>query len=524
MRIRPLSYPFIYRCIYGSIAVAALISVSLAAAQEIGNENIRSESGTTAVAIVEEDEPDPEENGRENQIRTGTPVTNIGIRASYDSGTKGDNITNNTRPSIGFTKASNGSITARYRKSGAASWISSGISIATLSTSGTVTLPNLTAGDGDYEVEITQTISSVAGKATYTFTLDTTAPTVYTRNGPLTPESPVNISDGGDVRVTLAANDNFGASTAFSADGTLLAVGAYGNDTFKGAVYLFEDQNGTRSQVLKISDNNGGTGELDIALDGTDFFGASTALSADGTLLAAGASGDDDGNGSNSGSVYLFEKSDEGTWSQTLKISENGGGAGKLNMSLTANDYFGSSASLSADGTVLAVGAFGDGGNKGAVYLFQKSGGTWSQVLKISDNSGGTGELDIPLDGFDHFHNPALSADGTLLAVGAYGDDDGNGNDSGAVYLFEKSNGTWTQILKISENGGGAGKLNISLDGVDSFGSSTVLSADGTLLAVGALGDDDGNGSNSGAAYLFERSGGTWTQTMKTIRKRRRCR
>ena len=512
MNTPTVSHLYIYGIVF---VITAVVSVSIAVAQEIGNENIPQESDTASVAIAEEDEPAPPD-GPENQVQTGTPVTAIGIQAARDSGAD-DNITNHTRPVIEFTKASNGSITARYRKSGAAAWISSGISIATLSTSGTVTLPNLTT-DGDYEVEITQTISSVAGKATYTFTLDTTAPTVYTGQSPFSPESSVKISDGGDTTITLATNDEFGSATALSGDGTLLAVGALGDDdgdgNDSGAVYLFEKQNGTWIQTLKISENGGGAGKLNTELNAYDYFGSATSMSSDGTVLVVGANSTDN----YKGAVYLFEKSG-GSWSQTLKIFDKVGtaGAGELDISLDTFDAFGGSASISSDGTLLAIGASGDddGGNRsnrGAVYLFEKSNGTWSQSLKISDNNGGTGNLDVSLSLSDHFGtSTAISADKTIIAVGAYADDDGDGTNSGAVYLFEKSGGTWTQTLKISENGGGDGKLNVTLDGNDSFGIATALSAVGTVLAVGAFGDN----SRKGAVYLFERSGGTWSQSLK---------
>ena len=502
--------------IYGIVfVITAIVSVSIAVAQEIGNENIPQESDTASVVIAEEDEPAPP-GGPENQVQTGTPVTAIGIHATRDSGAD-DNITNHTRPVIEFTKASNGSITARYRKSGAAAWISSGISIATLSTSGTVTLPNLTT-DGDYEVEITQTISSVAGKATYTFTLDTTAPTVYIREGAFS-KSPTTFSKTGDVPVSsLVLGNSFGSSTAISADGTVLVVGASTTDSSKGAAYVFENNGGTWSQTLKIFDKatTAGAGELDISLNPTGFqvlgsnFGFGVGLSADGTLLAVGAPGENSGKGA----VYLFEKRN-GTWSQILKISDNSGGTGELDISLAANNLFGGDVSFSADGTVLAVGAYGDSAFKGAVYLFEKSGGTWSQTLKIFDKAttAGTGELDVSLTQYNYFGDGvALSADGTLLAAGL----SGSLSNKGAVYLFEKSGGTWSQTLKIFDKAGvaGAGELDISLESSDYFGNGLAFSSQGTLLAVGAHGDDDG-ASDAGAVYLFEKSGGTWSRTLK---------
>ena len=318
----------------------------------------------------------------------------------------------------------------------------------------------------------------------------------------------VGSAGAGEIDITLdqtvqrASGSSFGFGIALSDEGTLLAVGAIGDDSGKGAVYLFEKSNGTWSQSLKISDNSGGTGELDVPMTGTNFFGSQIDFSSDGTLLAIGAYGQN----FYKGAVYLFEKSG-GTWSQSLKISDNSGGTGELDIPLSAYDLFGNGVTLSGDGTLLAASAYGQNSYKGAVYLFEKSGGTWSQSLKISDNNGGAGELDVPLTASDYFgKGVALSADGTLLAVGTYGDGDGAEN-SGAVYIFKKQNNIWTQILKISNNDDGIGKLSVTLAEDNFFGYSTSLSNDNTVFAVGAT----GVGESTGAVYLFSDTATTRT-------------
>ena len=321
-----------------------------------------------------------------------------------------------------------------------------------------------------------------------------------------------NSGGDGELDIDLANGDYFGSSAAL--DGTTLAVGASydddgGTNSDRGAVYLFTKENGIWTQTLKISENGGGAGKVAIDLEDGDFFGSSVAL--DGNTLAVGASGDDDG-GTDRGAVYLFTK-ESGIWTQTLKISDNSGGDGELDIDLDNSDNFGYSAAL--DGTTLAVGALGDddgGSGAGAVYLFTKDGTIWTQTLKISDNSGGDGKVDIDLDADDRFGN-SIALDGTTLAVGALYDDDG-GTNVGAVYLFTKESNIWTQTLKISDNGGGVGKVAIDLDGSDYFGSSVALA--GTTLAVGAPDDDDGGDEGDrGAVYLFTNDGSDWTQTLK---------
>ena len=457
-----------------------------------------------------------------------TPVTDIGIQTASDSGAD-DNITNDTTaPVIEFTNISGATLTAQYRKAAAEgeaepAWITAGVSATATGTAGTATLPNITAGDGEYEVEITQQATGQQARAAvYKFILDTTDPTATVSVSPFFNPGlkPIKFSATGDVRVPTARSDRFGSGTAFSSDGNLFAVGSGNNDGGKGAVYLFENQEGSWTQTLKIFDKATATttGELDVTLNAHDNFGTSVAFNADGTLLAVGADGVGyDNSQSNGGAVYLFEKSAGGTWSQTLKISDNDGGTGKLDVSLTGHNIFGTGVALSDDGTVLAVGAEGEESRGryvvGGVYLFEKSGGTWSQTLLISDNGDGEGRLSVSLHAYNSFgRSVSISADGTVLAVGAVGETRVNGQTQhkGGVYLFEKSGGTWSQSFKIYDVPGtaGANELDIALRDSDYLGDSVALTADGTLLAAGIP------GSGSGIVLLFEKKASGWSRVL----------
>ena len=377
--------------------------------------------------------------------------------------------------------------------------------------------------------------------ATMTST-DTTPPIVFASVAPsLLRGTPTKFSHTGDVAVPLDDGDGFGWSTTLSADGTLLAVGASGDDdggthSSRGAVYLFEKQLSGWRRTHKFSDHTTLTGagdrftteKTDINLDNDDNFGTAVSLSADGTLLAVGASGDDDGGGLK-GAVYLFQKQTDNKWTNTLKISDNAGTAGFFPIALDLGDKFGTAVSLSADGTLLAVGASGDDDgineNKGAVYLFEKSSGAWAKTLEISDNADSAGLLDINLSSWDSFGIAvSLSADGTLLAVGAYQDDDGGASGNrGAAYLFQKSSGAWARTHKFSDHTVATATAtrfttaatDVNLDTGDSFGTAVSLSADGTLLAVGAYNDDDSI-RDTGAVYLFQKQANNkWTNTLK---------
>ena len=123
----------------------------------------------------------------------------------------------------------------------------------------------------------------------------------------------------------------------------------------------------------------------------------------------------------------------------------------------------------------------------------------WTKALKISDNGGGTGLLDIGLNYGDQFGS-SVSYSNNVIVVGASGENAG-GQGRGAVYVFEKdSSGVWTKALKISDNGVGTGLLDVSLNNGDYFGSS-ISYLDDTLV-VGADGVSGGGGIWKGAVYI----------------------
>jgi Flp pilus assembly pilin Flp len=149
-----------------------------------------------------------------------------------------------------------------------------------------------------------------------------------------------------------------------------------------------------------------------------------------------------------------------------------------------ADDASGSSVSLSADGSVVAIGALRNDGNgmfSGHVRVFQNVSGAWVQVG--SDIDGEAAD--------DGSGSVSLSADGSVVAIGALSDQ-GNGVDSGHVRVFQNVSGAWTQV-------------GSDIDGEaadDGSGFSVSLSADGSVVAIGAE-FNDGNGVDSGHVRLF---------------------
>ncbi len=153
----------------------------------------------------------------------------------------------------------------------------------------------------------------------------------------------------------------------------------------------------------------------------------------------------------------------------------------------------GFSVAVSADGNTAIVGDPYDNGEIGAAWLFTQSAGVWTQQ---GPKLVGSGALVNAEQGF----SVALSADGNTAFVGGPYDQDNAGNESGAAWVFTRSAGVWTQQgAKIV----GTGYVGYPLQG---FGVS--LSADGNTALVGGYNDN----SSLGAAWVFTRSGGVWTQ------------
>ena len=218
-------------------------------------------------------------------------------------------------------------------------------------------------------------------------------------------------------------------------------------------------------------------------------FGKSVSINSDATYALVGAIGADD-----FGAAYIFERSGS-TWSQTAKLAQLDG---------EADDNFGISVSISSDGAHAIVGAyFEDGGvasplsNAGAAYYFTRSGSSWTQQQKIVSS-------DLQL-GDEFGHSVSISSDGNYAIVGARREDTG-GSSAGSAYIFTRSGSTWTQQAKIQSS---------EVQANDFLSESLSINSDGTYVILGAPNEDGGAGNpiaNAGAAYVFTRSGSTWTE------------
>jgi hypothetical protein len=282
-----------------------------------------------------------------------------------------------------------------------------------------------------------------------------------------------------------------------------------------GAVYIFTRSGTNWTQQAYIKASN--TGEAE---DG-DQFGYAVTLSGDGNTLAVGAVSEDsaatgingnqaDNSADGAGAVYVFTRSG-GSWAQQAYVKPwNTTARGAL---------FGYSVGLSDDGNTMAVGAYDEDGGRGAIYIFTRNGAAWAQQTRMQASNAERGDsLGCSL---------AISGDGNTVLAGAFDEDspltgiqppDAGANDeakdtsTGAAYVFVRNGTKWTQQAYV--------KATNTRDN-DQFGWALAISRDGNTIAVGSHLEDSGarglngdqrdaSGEDSGAVYIYARSGSTW--------------
>ncbi len=253
-----------------------------------------------------------------------------------------------------------------------------------------------------------------------------------------------------------AANDKFGSSVAISGDYAI--VGAPEVD----AAYIFVRNGGSWTEQQKITASDAAVGDL---------FGHSVSISGDTAIV--GATETD----YSRGSVYIFVRS--GTnWTEQQKITASDRGV---------FDKFGHSVSISGD-TVI-VGALNHGDWAGSAYIFVRSGASWSEQQKIMASDG---------ESWDQFGS-SVSISGGIAVVGTPNDDD----RTGSAYIFVRNGANWAEEQKLIASDSAS---------YDYFGHSVSIS--GNTAIVGAYKNDD-TGRDSGSAYIFARSGASWTEQEK---------
>ena len=256
-----------------------------------------------------------------------------------------------------------------------------------------------------------------------------------------------------------SVSDEFGHAVAI--DGATAVIGSHRDDDLasnSGAVYVFDTVTG--QEIAKL-----------VADDGAaqDRFG--TAVDIDGDTLVVGnfLGGADD-----AGSAYVFHY-DGSAWTQQAKLTRG---------DAAANDWFGASVAISGD--TVVVGAYLDdhagGTDAGSVYVFQRSGATWTQQAKLTAASGRFGvSVDIIGD--------------TVVCGAPFG-------FPGTVFVFERTGTSWAEIAQLT--------IPPPVIAGDLFGSAVAINDGGNRIVVGATRDPIA-GQETGAGFLYQRVGGTWT-------------
>jgi FG-GAP repeat len=263
-----------------------------------------------------------------------------------------------------------------------------------------------------------------------------------------------------------AFGDSFGRSVALSGEIALVSALSDEKGNNSGSVYAFASAGGSWTEQDKFLPSG-------VSAIGDDF-GRSVSLFGDTALV--GAKRDT----WQVGSAYVFVRSGS-VWSMQQELMASDG---------QANDNFGWSVSLYGDTALVGAWADNDMGNaSGSAYVFVRDGNTWTEQQKLTASDGATTD----------FFGFSLSVYGDTALVGAVRDD----GYVGSAYVFVRTDTTWSEQQKLTASDGATG---------DEFGQSVSLHGDVALVA--AHGDDD-MGSNSGAAYVFVRSGNAWSEQQK---------
>ena len=261
----------------------------------------------------------------------------------------------------------------------------------------------------------------------------------------------------------------FGGSVAMSGDTAIF--GSHGIGYKRGAAYVFVRGPDVWTEQQKL------TAPDAAALDE---FGHAVAI--DGDTAVVGSLMSDHSLLTDPGSAYVFTRS--GTvWSlEQMLIADVP----------ASYDHFGYKVAISGDTAVVSAIQHD---TTGAAYVFTRSGTTWTQVQKLT----GSGGADDANFGF------SVDLSGDTLVIGSTGTDHSGIVNAGAAYVFTESGGVWSEQQKLVATDAAEG---------DSFGAATQA---GDTILVGAQNADVDGVENAGAAYLFTRSGGTWTEQQKLV-------
>jgi FG-GAP repeat protein len=217
-----------------------------------------------------------------------------------------------------------------------------------------------------------------------------------------------------------------------------------------------------------------------------DEFGNAVAIS--GTVAVVGAWKANE-KGLDSGAAYVYTRLGS-AWNQQAKLVAPDGAAG---------DAFGWSVAVSGDTVVIGAHLDDDKGlDSGSAYIFTRAASIWSLQKKLVAADGAT---------LDHFgHSVAIT--GLTAVIGARDDDSATKTDSGSAYVFTRSGATWSQQSKLTASDAGAG---------DGFGHAVAIAGETVIVGAPADNIDPTPATDKGSAYVFTRSGTSWSQQKKLV-------
>jgi hypothetical protein len=364
-------------------------------------------------------------------------------------------------------------------------------------------------GSGWYNVALfnaTPTLS-ISPSGAVSLAVDGSTPTVITLTGTDSDNADANLtytveSDGSFSNIATISQDSsvftitpLAEDSATPGSSTLtfkVSDGiSFGSGTKTFSLTFGPDWSATPTEsIIRASDGQAGD-----QFGGLADNGVSISDDGDYAIVSAPKAQTAAGSPNTAGAAYIFSRSGS-TWTQQAKL---------VSSDIEYDDDFSYSVCLSGDGTRAVVGArYEDspGNNDGAVYIFSRSGSTWTQETKISS----------PVyQGSLFFGNSvSINYDGSYIAASGPRDNT-NVSRAGAVWIYTRSGTTWTLQQKLTASDAQAS---------DYFGQSVSISSDGLYLITGAHAEDGGSGdplASAGAAYVFSRSGSTWTQQQKLV-------
>jgi hypothetical protein len=293
----------------------------------------------------------------------------------------------------------------------------------------------------------------------------------------------VYVRDGGSwtqqarlVGADSNGGDEFGFALAISGD--TLVVGArfadIGSVDGQGAAYVFVRSGSVWTQQAKL-----------VASDGARFDGFGNSVAIDGDSIVVGAQNAAVNGNDSQGAAYVFGRTN-GSWNEQAKLTASNGVA-----------WVQFARAVSIRGDVAVIGAVsatvGSNTGQGAAYVYTRAGETWSERARLVADDG------EPWSGF----GGAVALDTAQVLIGSSSTGMAG---QGAAYVFTGSGGNWTQQAKLTADDAFNG---------DAFGNSVALA--GGIAIAGSLFSDLAGIENSGAAYVYARSGTTWIQQAKLV-------